>query len=937
LEELVSQALTTKIRGLYTFPNDFSSVPEGALAVADNIVIDRDSIAEPRRGFTYLASLAGRADFVVSGDRAQKIFFYDDTIIAQVLTGSTYSLVYFNPTDGWHTTAAAFNPPISTVKVRGSQAKQNLYLTRDDGVNRIDDRDSVPVRVGIPQALDVGTITEATTVKWLLNGASVAYRTAWGFKDENGNTYLGAPSGRIVYTATADCNTVLTIWIPVGITTSHYLQIYRSEQVTGTPSEEYRQVMEIFPTAGQITATHFHPPDLTIELQRLGPALYTNESQQGSGAANYIPPKAYDIATYRDFMFYANIWEQQSITITCPSIAAMTGYEDGVSVGDTITINGDVYTLVSDVDDPPYWRKFLNFSDPINTRLSIQSLVEYINSLQKSYYAVYVSGADDLPGKFMIRSYAVGGAAFSVVSSRSTAWIPPLPTSGAVQYSTADVSPNGLACSKFLEPESVPLSYRWYAGSKDAAILRILSLRDSLFILKEDGVYRFWGTDPSNFQIALLDSTANCIAPDSACVLNNMIFALTTQGVVTISETGVTIMSRAIEGSLLDLLQINPTVLAFHAFGFGAESQRAYYLYLPTISTDTGPTQYYRYNTITNNWTRGTLAKSCGGVNPVDDLVYVGGSAHRYLDVERKTKTIYDYSDYVGTETISVVANKTVTITNASTYALGQIIAQFPSFVVNAVVMGSAGGFNATSNEITANVHGYFTGTKIAFTITGGSPPAGLSVRTYWVIKIGANTIKLADTYDLAMAGTPIDFTDTGSDAQQATFTPYNGIIWGTVAVVGTTTLDVAYKCQFTLSPALILAPIATSMKWAPTTFANPGINKQVREVSIMFLADFYGSADVSFSTDASPSTLYETIIGSYPAPWGNFPWGAAPYGGVLRRRPVRVMVPRIHQRCSLISVGYEHEVAFSPWAIQGISMIGNNISEKVWHQGNTV
>ena len=102
-----------------------------------------------------------------------------------------------------------------------------------------------------------------------------------------------------------------------------------------------------------------------------------------------------------------------------------------------------------------------------------------------------------------------------------------------------------------------------------------------------------------------------------------------------------------------------------------------------------------------------------------------------------------------------------------------------------------------------------------------------------------------------------------------------------------------------------------------------------------MFLADFYGDAEVSFSTDASPTTLYETISGSYPAPWGNFPWGSAPYGGVLRRRPVRVMVPRIHQRGSFLSIGFSHEVAFSPWAIQGISLVGNNISEKVWHQGN--
>ena len=40
----MSQSLQMKIRGLYTFPNDMSAVPEGALSVAYNIVIDKDSI-----------------------------------------------------------------------------------------------------------------------------------------------------------------------------------------------------------------------------------------------------------------------------------------------------------------------------------------------------------------------------------------------------------------------------------------------------------------------------------------------------------------------------------------------------------------------------------------------------------------------------------------------------------------------------------------------------------------------------------------------------------------------------------------------------------------------------------------------------------------------------------------------------------------------------
>jgi len=125
-------------------------------------------------------------------------------------------------------------------------------------------------------------------------------------------------------------------------------------------------------------------------------------------------------------------------------------------------------------------------------------------------------------------------------------------------------------------------------------------------------------------------------------------------------------------------------------------------------------------------------------------------------------------------------------------------------------------------------------------------------------------------------------------------------------------------------------------MKWVPATFANPGINKQVRETSLLFLSDFYGLGTVSFATDISPQVLLETVTGSYSAPWGQFPWGISPWGASgPRRRPLRVMVPRIHQRASFLTVGFQHNTCFSPWAIQGISLVGNNIGEKVWMEGN--
>ena len=58
----MAQELKLKIRGLYTHPNDLSEVPDGALAIADNIVIDEESVAASRRGFDNAFDLPSGGD-----------------------------------------------------------------------------------------------------------------------------------------------------------------------------------------------------------------------------------------------------------------------------------------------------------------------------------------------------------------------------------------------------------------------------------------------------------------------------------------------------------------------------------------------------------------------------------------------------------------------------------------------------------------------------------------------------------------------------------------------------------------------------------------------------------------------------------------------------------------------------------------------------------
>lgn len=976
----MTQSLTLKIKGLYTFPSDLSEIPEGALAVAENIVIDRDSIAEPRRGLGYLTHGSGtQSVFSDSSYRANKIFFYQSQILCHY---DTNLFAYHNSSSGWSNYSGTYSPPSSTVPVRSAQSNQNFYFTSSTGVKKLDSYTGTPGSIGVPQALDVqatiaaqvtptGTTTNTSNVltalssvagvaigmsitgtnipansyitdfngttititnnctgtgssitftigipsTWLSTAASsgnntTGYRVLWNTTDANKNLIQGAPSGfvQVTNTTASTAAVIVNFTVPSGVTTSHKAQIYRSAAVqnTVTPSDEEGLVYEYTPTSADITYGQISILDIVPDALR-GATIYTAPSQQGLVNQNSTPPFAYDIAIFRNSMFYGNTSGLQAYNLTLLG----TGTPAGLQSGDTITIGGIAYTGASSEtassgqfavttaflltttgttnsstsitsvgsttgvvigmaisgSNIPSGTFITNISGSTLTisqaatgsasgqaititgdsaaqaiRDTALSLVRVINRYASStVYAYYISGVADLPGMISIQSRTVGASTFYVLSSRASCWSPALPTSGTTQASTSSINKNYVYFSKSQQPEHVPPGNYLPVGSADKNILRIIALRDSLFVLKEDGVFYITGTDQTNFQVWPLDYTTNVVSAESAVALNNQIYVFTTQGVVSITQNGVAIMSRPIEKSLTDLIVQNYTTLQTTSFGIAYESSRAYYLFCLSNASDTGPTQYYRYNYVTNTWTHSTMSKKCGGINPVDDKMYLGNAAHAITDVENKNLTYSDYADYQSTETISAVSGTSVTISSSDTIQVGSIIFQ------SATVFGTVSAVNSITGVCTTTL--------------------------------------------------PTDLVAGAAD---------------------------------------VFAPISTQIQWVPLTFANAGLIKQFREATPIFKADFNGTATVSFSSDIYPGALSETIAGGNVGGWGLFGWGGpsetalgVPWGGDPRRRPIRVLVPRNHQRCSILNVSFAHAYGYSPWQLQGISLVGNNISER--------
>jgi len=320
---------------------------------------------------------------------------------------------------------------------------------------------------------------------------------------------------------------------------------------------------------------------------------------------------------------------------------------------------------------------------------SARSLVNVINKNSSgTVYAFYISGANDLPGLILFESRDIGINKFTITADTITTgsqFNPPLPpVVGALEVSgEAEIKPNRLYFAKLQQPEAVPLLNFIDVGPEDKEISRILALRESLFILKEDGIYRLTGSN-GVFAVDLFDESTKIIAPDSAVVLNNQIYCLTNQGIVMISDTGVSIISNNIN-NIVKLLSSSNYDFKFTTFGLSYETDRSYLLWVPSSPEDTVATQALRYSTVTNSFTNLPISKTCGLVNSANDKMYLGASDFNFIEQERKDFNRKDYADRQ--YDLSIPANSidgtTMTLSSLQNVSAGDALVQTQNLTIS--------------------------------------------------------------------------------------------------------------------------------------------------------------------------------------------------------------------------------------------------------------
>jgi hypothetical protein len=264
--------------------------------------------------------------------------------------------------------------------------------------------------------------------------------TSFTYNDGGDSTYSGNPSNSITYGFTSR-NATLTVPIPAQITTSYFLQVYRSAKsadANAEPSDALAQVYEKSPTNLEIAAGTMTVPDLAPDEVRQ-PVLYTSLGE----APHNQPPACADVAVFREGTLYGCTAQLQIMELNLLSVGGSFGIQSGDVVYFTDSPS-DINTNTWDVEfgaassenlAAGTFKLYTDGSVSQNIADTAKSLVRAINGKTANtyIYAEYASGDTDAPGRIRVYGRTLATGAFTAVAFPQTSvlygatWAPALP------------------------------------------------------------------------------------------------------------------------------------------------------------------------------------------------------------------------------------------------------------------------------------------------------------------------------------------------------------------------------------------------------------------------------------------------------------------------------------------------------------------------------
>lgn len=338
--------------GLVTDPNAYSEMPQGALSEANNIVLRRKGLVEPRPG------QALSVDITSVSDTVRRLIPYDGDVLAVTSDAidnraAPYWLSDENPVQdeaGAGGQELLFDP----LHVSGVKARGNLYLNTADGVRKLT---AAQDRVASLSSLRQPPLVWPTAGSGsaIAIGDTVAYRATISATDDNDVVVTSPPSARGLLDNSSGGSAAggsVTVYLPEGASEGQYVRLYRSKGSTGTPDDELALVKEVELESTDITNGYVVINEDVADADR-GAFLYTSPSQEGIQASNSRPHAAKDLTVFRDSVFFLNTTGPHRISVKWDEGGySLAGSSSGIgrrSVTGDLTADLNVIQSVSDV------------------------------------------------------------------------------------------------------------------------------------------------------------------------------------------------------------------------------------------------------------------------------------------------------------------------------------------------------------------------------------------------------------------------------------------------------------------------------------------------------------------------------------------------------------------------------------------------------------
>ncbi len=458
----------------------------------------------------------------------------------------------------------------------------------------------------------------------------------------------------------------LQITLPPDAKAGDLLRTYRSVATltaADEPQDDLFLVSEIELESGDITAGYVAVSDKTpsgiLGTSSLG---YFSASAEKITQSNLRAPFGRELAFFDQNLWVGNLNEPQRLNVRLVA----TGGADGIGLGGgpvpdeslTFTSPGqDTFSVTASQEGEggaPGSGDFIIFEggdvfdDNEKTALSIVNAVNE-HALNNWLKASYTSGFNDLPGLMSFEmtadSAASGEETFTVTTNEHPQAFVPLLTD---VVSSNERRKARVRWSKLGLSEAFPLENYLDVGDEDEELLRLVPLGERLYVLKEHSLWIISGGRP--YRCDQVGGPIAFIGADTPAILGGRIFALTTLGVVAISESGIELIglpieegTRTVTGDLLETTKA-------YAFGAGDEGGGRYILALPT-EEDSFPSHAYVWNALGGGWSEWPKVMHHAAVSPYDSKLYIAagyGETGQRIARERKTLTRADYQDELG-------------------------------------------------------------------------------------------------------------------------------------------------------------------------------------------------------------------------------------------------------------------------------------------------